>query len=320
MEVVSITENHVERLAEFAAGIHGRSDGGPSSRLADTEWMQAALGGSFRAGPAVVAFDGASVIGYLIAPLPSSPGPGDSRLTPAHWAVRDDGCRSICRSLYKAVAHHLVAAGCTYHSIPIPAHSPAALQAFVELEFGIDHVKGVAPVRAASNPDGRIRRATDIDLDRLLDLTIELQKFHSRPPMFQPALLDVPWIRDSLARSIVDDDAVVLVVDGEDGPIGFLQAEPDNLLHNTVSIGINIVRESMRGRGIGTAMLTHLLSWANERGVAYCSVGWSSTNPVSDPFYRARGFRPYRYRLHRRIDPRVAWANEALDYTAFPPA
>jgi ribosomal protein S18 acetylase RimI-like enzyme len=64
-------------------------------------------------------------------------------------------------------------------------------------------------------------------------------------------------------------------------------------------------------------MLDVLVRWAADRGYRYCTVGWTSSNPISDAFYRSRGFTPIRYRLHRRIDPRVAWANEGPDDSSF---
>lgn len=45
----------------------------------------------------------------------------------------------------------------------------------------------------------------------------------------------------------------------------------------------------------------------------YCAVGWTSSNLISDAFYRSRGFTPVRLRLHRRIDSRISWANDSLD-------
>ena len=60
-----------------------------------------------------------------------------------------------------------------------------------------------------------------------------------------------------------------------------------------------------------------LLGWAHAQGYQHCTVGWTASNLVGDAFYRSRSFTPIRYRVHRRIDPRVAWANETLDYTKF---
>jgi hypothetical protein len=64
-------------------------------------------------------------------------------------------------------------------------------------------------------------------------------------------------------------------------------------------------------------MLNALCATAATSGAQHCAVGWDSANPLSDPFYRARGFTPARYELRRIIDARIAWANDNLDYQPF---
>ena len=95
------------------------------------------------------------------------------------------------------------------------------------------------------------------------------------------------------------------------------QAQPDRFYVNTVTIGMNIVTESARSAGVGTTMLNALCGWASDLGFEHCAVGWDPANLLSDAFYRSKGFTPARYELSRNIDARVAWANQALDYTRF---
>jgi ribosomal protein S18 acetylase RimI-like enzyme len=95
------------------------------------------------------------------------------------------------------------------------------------------------------------------------------------------------------------------------------QAEPDRAYLAAFDIGMNVVTAEAREEGIGTAVLDFLLRWGSEAGYRYCTVGWTSSNLASDSFYRSRGFLPTRYRVHRRVDARVAWANEHFDYTPF---
>ena len=321
MIVTEFKRDHVRAAAEILAAMHQAVEAvGPTSVLDGTTAAQAALEAAFGAGPGVVAVDRGEVVGYMLMPLPNVPGPGDSRLRPVHHAARSS-VRDAYRQMYAAVASRAVRAGCTYHSVPIAASASGVLQTFFELEFGVDQVKGALSIREVPERDARggaTRDAVPTDIDGLIDLSIELQKFHARAPIFHPALLPVPAIREDLLRSMSDPTSKVLVVDEGARVLGMMQAQPDGAYRESVVIGMNVVTEDARGRGLGTAMLNALLSWARDRGYRFCTVGWSSSNLTSDAFYRSRGFAPLRYRLHRRVDSRVAWANESLDYGEFP--
>lgn len=321
MKIVALASEHVESAAELLADLHvAVGTGAPASTLAERDVARRAVVSAIDSGPGVAALQGSAVVGYMVAPLPNVPGPGGSRLRPAHHAARPDQARLAYRQMYEAIARQLVAAGCTYHSLPIATSWPEALNTFFELEFGVDQIKGsvaIAKVPDAPPRADSVRAAAGSDLDGLLQLAIELQKFHSRAPMFQAALLDVPGIRQALIGAIASDDATVLVATEGDRIVAMMQAEPDGGYADAAQIGMNIVTETARSAGLGTAMLDVLLRWAADRGYSHCTVGWTSSNPTSDAFYRSRGFTPLRNRLHRRIDPRVAWANDSLDYSAF---
>jgi ribosomal protein S18 acetylase RimI-like enzyme len=320
VKVAEFTSAHIQGAADVLVGVHGHgSETGPHSTLADRHAAMRVVTALRTDGPAVVALDGSSVVGYMVGPLPKSPGPSTSRLRPGHHAARPEFARDAYRLMYEAVATRLVASGCTDHSIPIIASMREARDALFELEFGVDQIKGVISLKnsAPASTAGQIRIATAADLDQLIELAIELQKFHSRSPMFRAALLDVSAIRSGLANSVESDAHAVLVARDGDRLSAMMQAEPDNTYTDAVVIGMNVVTEAARGEGLGTTMLRDMLDWAATRDYRYCTVGWTSSNLMSDAFYRSRGFAPLRYRLHRRIDSRVAWANEALDYSVF---
>lgn len=123
-------------------------------------------------------------------------------------------------------------------------------------------------------------------------------------------LLDRDQLRRDLESSIAGSTSAVFVADDGDRLSGFMQVQPDGRFRRTASIGQAVVAETERSTGIGTALLAAAVTWSAQQGFDRCSVGWTSTNPISDPFWRNRGFQPVRYRLAREIDPWAAGVSE----------
>jgi GNAT superfamily N-acetyltransferase len=285
--------------------------------VSDIASARAVIADAVDTGPAVAALDDAAVVGFMIAPLPNVPGTGGSRMTIVHHAARSAVARGAYRLMYEQIAGDLVAGGSFEHSILVPTDQQTAVTALFELRFGIKQVKGVRPLTRevdTTTDEAKIRVARIEDLDRLVELSIELEQFHARSPMLRPALLNVTSIRSSLSEHIhAGHDAVLVASDGEN-LVGMIQAQPDRLYVDTVTIGMNIVTQRARSAGVGTTMLNTLCGWATESGFEHCAVGWDPANLLSDAFYRSKGFTPVRYELSRNIDSRVVWANENLDY------
>ena len=293
---------------------------GATHVLSDDATARAAVDAAVADGPGLVAVDGSDVVGFMVVPLPGRPGTTTARLGMTHHAARRDDARLIYRSLYEAAAAVVVKLGCTYHSLPVAVEHGAAVATFFELEFGVDQVDGILqiPEHAGQATSGEsVRRAEPADVDSIVELAIELAKYHARSPMFQVALLDVRSIRQGVEKSLSEPRSAVVVAESGGQVVAMAQAQPDRAYLDAFDIGMNVVTAEARGSGVGTAMLDHLVRWGSEAGYRYCTVGWTSSNLASDAFYRSRGFTPTRYRLHRRIDSRVAWANEHFDYTAF---
>ena len=322
MDTRRLSVSQIEEAGTLLAECHrDHSPLGATHVLASQPAAAQMVAAAIEGGVGYAAMQGSTLAGFFIAPFPSMPGPTSSRLGMAHHAAKASESRSAYRALYQAAAGDLVAAGITYHSLPVLADHANAVEAFFELEFGIDQIDGLLRLPSdqstAPVPAG-VRDATDVDVDAVVDLAIELQRFHSRSPMFQAALgFDVTGIRRGVETALRVDRSVVVVIEDDDRVVGMAQAGPAGAYLDTVDIGMNVITDGARSQGLGTAMLRHLLKWAASVRYRYCAVGWTSSNLLSDAFYRSRGFTPVRFRLHRRIDPRISWANDALDDSNF---
>lgn len=321
MQIEQFHQRHLDSAAKLLAESLGLEahDTGLRYRLSDAASARAVIADAIGLGPGVVALNDDRVVGFLIAPLSSVPGAGGSRMKVVHHAASPPGARDAYRRMYEQIAGALVAVGCFDHSVLVPTDQQSVLETLFELQFGIDQIKGTRTLRGMANarPSGAIRLADTDDIERLVELWIELSQFHSRSPMLAPALVDVPRARATLAYHIAAEDNIVLVACDGDDIVGMIQAQPDGLWTATTTIGMNVVTEHARSAGVGTTMLNALCASAARSGAEHCAVGWDSANPLSDPFYRARGFTPVRYELRRIIDARAAWANDNLDYHHF---
>jgi GNAT superfamily N-acetyltransferase len=319
VRVLPFEKAHQEDAAALLAetvGMQGRANG-PRYKASNIASARATLAEAIDSGPAVIAQDAATVVGFMIAPLPNVPGSGRSRMKVVHHAAWPSVARTAYRHMYEQVAGELVAAGCFEHSILVRMEQRSTLMAMFDLQFAIKQIKGVWALTRETETrrsEAMIRAATIDDLDRLIELSIELAQFHARTPILRPALLDVPSMRSSLAENIQAQRDVVLVASDGHHLVGMIQAQPDRLYADTATIGMNIVSERARSAGVGSTMLTELCAWATDLGFEHCAVGWDPANLVGDAFYRRKGFRPVRYELSRTIDSRVAWANEHLRY------
>ncbi|MFI0464807.1 hypothetical protein ACH347_12060 [Saccharopolyspora sp. 5N102] len=219
------------------------------------------------------------------------------------------------REIYRRLSGQLIAVGAFEHSVVVAAAHRPVITCLFELGFGIDQVKGlrqVEPIGAAGAVD--VREAGAEDLAELLDLTVELRRFHAAPPILRPALRDARAIRDDLRASLVGADRVVLVATGRDRLIGMIQAGRDNRFPATATIGLAVVTADARSRGSG-----------HGAGVRRPRLGVPPRLPqlrrgvvVGESGQRRLPARPrLRARLTRLIDSRVAWADTGLSCRYF---
>lgn len=296
-----------ELLAAHSPSIVEFSEIGAARRFVDS-WVGKC--------PAVAAVRDGVLVGFLAAGMPPDEPLAKIPLE-QHCAV-PDGRRDIYRAMYGALSGRLVAAGALHHLITVATAPGDVVQDFVELEFGIDQIRGRRPLTRLPDPPRDVRRARPDDVDALTDLAQEVTLFHAGPPMLRPALDDFAPIRAGFESALHKDRELLVVAERNGRPAGMMQAGPDRRYRNTATIGLAGVTPSARTRGLGTALLAAVVDWAAERGFAACNVEWTSANPVSDRFWRGHGFDPVHYKLIRRIDSRIGVPSVGLEPTLWP--
>ncbi len=160
----------------------------------------------------------------------------------------------------------------------------------------------------SSTESTTLRAATPADIGLLLDLIRELAVYEKEP---EAAKATPDLLHDGLFGPDRRAEAVIAEHEGE--PAGFAL-----FFHNystwTGKPGLYLedlfVREAMRGKGIGKALLLHLVGIAHERGCARMEWSVLDWNRTAIDFYRSLGARPQSewtvYRLDQAALDRLA--------------
>lgn len=317
LDIVPFEGLFAEPAALLLAGAHPPAgEDGSALHLSDVDVSRRLVTAWQGTGPAVAAVDDGTLLGFMAATLEDGFGHQHSRIRMHQHASVRRGEREVYRRLYAALADRLTALGGFEHTVAVSAAHSGVITCLFELGFGVDQIKGLRP---ASSPIGtaqgvRLREAEAGDMEDLLRLTVELQQFHAGAPNLRPALADLRSIQDGFRTALIDERRLLLVAEEHGRLTGMMQAGPDHGYHSTATVGIAVVTASARSKGVGTALLSGVLSWAAGHGFATCGTEWSSANLVSDAFWRGHGFTPVGYKLTRLIDARVSWANTHLNY------
>ncbi|MEV8367496.1 GNAT family N-acetyltransferase [Streptomyces niveus] len=318
MDVVPFERHFIEPAAALLADDHPPpADGGPALDLAEIDVARRLLDQSYDTGPAVAAVDDGTLLGFMAVTTTHGPEQRHARIRLHQHASARRRKRAIYRRLYAALAGQLTALGAFEHTVVVSAAHDDTVTALFELGFGADQIKGARPTSAPieTRQGGvRPREADADDLEDLLDLTVELQRFHASSPILRPALVDLRAIRDSFRSALRDERQLILVTEEHGRLTGMMQAGPDSRYLSTATIGIAVVTASARSGGVGRALLSGVVDWAAGHGFEMCGTEWTSANLVGDAFWRGHGFAPVGHTLTRRIDARVSWAGTEFNY------
>jgi GNAT superfamily N-acetyltransferase len=303
LQIRPFSDEHLDAAAALLAERHGRHLQA-EPLLPEVVDFQAQVVRDWRAenaSGAVALVDG-EVAAYLIGRVTED----DCLVDFAGYAARD---AELLRDLYTHVASRWVEDGHVRHRVHVPAFDSASIDAWFRLAFGLQLTFGVRETAVEMPPAGdvTVRLARKDDLADSVALARHLHEHQQLAPSFS-ARPEVP--EDEYREGWKDtwqDPAYTYFVAEHDGRLVghlVLYRRPPNDLRiavDNIDLSHAVTLSDARGRGIGTALTAHALTWAHETGYRSMTVDWREVNLLSSRFWPRRGFRPTFFRLYRHI-------------------
>ena len=155
--------------------------------------------------------------------------------------------------------------------------------------------------------DVDIRVGTSDDLDAIAALSQIEFAHRSTPPIYADPLARTLTQARALHERLLDDGAIHFLARRDSRDVGLLTVEftspaPRLCPNAQPYIGPTATDPSVRGQGIGRALVQAALISAHTAGHQTVSVDFDSPNPLSRPFWLGAGFEPTGYRVRRMID------------------
>jgi GNAT superfamily N-acetyltransferase len=334
LTIARLEERHLDDAARLLAARHTRDRSREPALPAALEAPAAVrppLERLFRQpwAAGVLALRDGEAVGFLLASaiLPSPRHflaqffPPRSIAIPYHGhALAPDEDASLYRELYAALAGDWVDRGFFDHFIQVPAQDAAAREAWDSLGFARELIcaarEAERPVAAADRSAAiEVHQAEPEDIEVIEALGEALWQHHVGSPIFAPHLREAQGDAREQTLELLADPANAHFVAYRDGqPLGMQTFMAPGFLspletpEACVYLFQGVVYPQARRGGVGRALLAHAMGWAREQGHRWCALHFAAANLSGASFWLANDFRPLEYRLHRRIDERIAWA------------
>jgi len=264
----------------------------------------------------VVAFAGdGSLAGFLLAERREDPTWGTSVVTdPDRWALAPGASVGLLARLY-AAGFESMTQGAGEHRVHCPAFDHGTLEAWFQLGFGMEQAYAAARLEdmdeAYSSTEGlEIRRARGGDEGTLAGLSPLIATMQAGAPVWAGAPASyLADIQEGFRGLATDAEAIALLAFRGERVVGYQAWFPmaahrmDGTTEGAVELSVGATIPEERGAGVGRALTARGVSEARNAGYSVCFTDWRTTNPLSSAFWPARGFKPFLYRLVRRIDP-----------------
>jgi GNAT superfamily N-acetyltransferase len=310
--VVPLGEEHLEDAAALASSRYkGFRDQVPPlpPRYAEVSTLLPLLHNIVGAGPEVAAMRQGRLVGFLTGWLIPSFRGSRAAFSP-EWANAAD--MENKRRIYEEMYTHLSASwaedGYLTHLIGTLANDCDGMDVWHWLGFGMVAADAVRTLQPTQGPAGdvNIRRGGRGDIEGAMALSEALQRHMASAPTFlvHTEQRDRHYYEEGLADPA---NALWLAYDGTEA-VAFMKQGPANMDactfirdEKTTSIVGAFTKESMRGRGIASALLNRALEWARGAGYERCAVDFEPMNPLATRFW-LRHFQPVYYTLVRHVD------------------
>ena len=195
-------------------------------------------------------------------------------------------------------------------AVAVPASDAELVDVWFRLGFGCQFMWSVRETALEEPIDfgGTIRPGTRADHEAAATFDEILMRLQAGSPSFSG--LTMPTHEESLeewADTWEGQDLFTHFVAELDGRVAghaLLYKRPTGDLRvpaGNIDLAHAVVREDFRGRGVGLALSSHVLRWAQDRDYVSMTTDWRSVNLLSSRFWPRRGWRPQYLRLYRAI-------------------
>lgn len=153
----------------------------------------------------------------------------------------------------------------------------------------------------------RIADMNDLAGINVLHAQLHIQHIGYRPDIFAP--IEQP-VFDTLMIPYIKDDGKDIVISENDGVIDGYAAisvcdtskgAGEILPFTFVEVNELCVAENAHRKGIGTALLDAVKSYAKDRGAKFVELGVNAQNTQAQEFYKANGMFVKNYKMQYRI-------------------
>ncbi|MDH4241861.1 MAG: GNAT family N-acetyltransferase [Phycisphaerae bacterium] len=312
LEIVPLGEKHLEDAAALASSRYKElCEEIPllPSRYAEISALLPLLHKIVEKGPGVAAICRGRLVGFLTGWLiPSFR--GRQAVSSPEWgnAVDRENSRRICEEMYTHISALWVADGYLTHLIGTLADDNDGIEVWHWLGFGMIAVDALRSLNPAQGPSAKvaIRRGEPKDITEAMALIQALKHHSASAPTFlvQTEQRDQRYYEEWLANP---DNVFWLAYNGAEA-VAFMQHGPASMDtctiirdEKTTSIIGAFTEESLRNRGIASALLNRSLEWARGAGYERCAVDFEPMNPLATRFW-LRNFKPVCYTLVRHVD------------------
>lgn len=272
------------------------------------------------------AWEGGKLQAYLVGDLQL-----DGQWGRTGW-VRSSGCAiapganpELVRDLYARLGAGWVRFGVFAHFALVPISQPQLVQAWFSMSFGIEQVHALLALAdrdlpATKPPPGiSFRRAVPSDRDTLASFSGIIWREMVEAPCWGIHLPEnEPEGRQGWGELAEDPEVTMWLAEMDGEVVAFesywaADASGENvwLPPDCAKMSIAGTLPAARRRGIAGALTRHGLHAAQEAGYRAVETDWRSANLSADRTWPRLGFQPVIYRLTRRVDQRIAWANAA---------
>lgn len=181
----------------------------------------------------------------------------------------------------------------------------------------VAYLIGDVVILASVPPSLEIRQAGSLDRHHLAAMSDVIWKTQVKAPVWAVMMPESQQEQAAGWADLVDEPDVTVWLALQDGVVvgcqGYWPAEQglNHLFIPAACMHLSVAgtQEAARGQGIGTLLTRHGFAHARQAGYHFCEADWRSTNGLAARFWPRQGFQPVVYRLVRRLDQRIAWAN-----------